>query len=569
MFAAIQSNNDNDNDNDNDAFMNTPSSPSVAASAGAVLVVAPTTTSSDEEEEWRMDPNNPIYLGLYGYPWHYNEVAKYGNHQYLEVKRKVEEKYLKVKNPAPVRFAKLENSVTVTKKSIVMTTTTTTTTTSSSTEDAADHDHHDHDADNFDVVLDQEEDGEEVTTTTTTITTTTTTTQRHHDQRNAVSKMVILKPSELNAELGSTSYFKRLKYDEPLRMTKFAKYWMQDPDVRCIESIEFDPRRPSGIFLMPDDDDNDNDHDNDNDDACSSASAAIIIKKKKKERWAWNNWPGILAQLYPGGSSSEATTTTTVVNPTTTIQVEEMDTTVDVGLGLIRQHMLEVLFSNDEGHCEWFLDYLATIVQRPWAKTGVAVFFVGAQGAGKNTLLDWFRLRILGAAITIQLSNPKQGLFDTFGTAHQGRIVVQLDEVDPKQMRQCESGIKNLVTADSLHVQKKYKDRMECLNLVNLVGTSNDKAPFFVSRYERRLTLFNVSSSRVGDHAYFERLHTQALENDVVNRAFYDLLMARDISRFGDQLNLQKLKRRVRLPTTLSLAKAIHSTRLSGSCRLL
>ena len=467
-------------------------------------VVEEAVVEQQEEVGWSADPNNPMYISLYGHPWTYEERAAYGNQQYLEVKERAECEYVKVLHPAPTHYAKMGKTVTINTKSVTNTKTTTVVTTMTSSNDA-------------------EEEG--TTTTRTTTETTIETTIEEQEQRRTKSHVIVLRPNDLIQQLSSTNYFARPKPNEPLRMVSFAKAWMRDPDARCIERIDFDPRRPSGIYLLADD----------NEAATGS---------KKKQRWAWNNWPGILAASLPAVPVRDAVVSKITNDDSLVKEVMEEDTTVAFGLSLIRQHMMEVLFAEDpetsEAHCEWFLDYLATIVQRPWAKTGVAVFFTGVQGAGKNTLLDWFRLRIVGADITIQLTDPKQGLFDNFGTAHDKRVLVQLDEVQAKKMQQCESGMKNLDTADSLHVQKKYKNRIESPNFVNVVGTTNSKYAFHVSKKERRKVLFNVSPNKAGNHKYFEELHKHALENDVVNRAFYDMLMARDISRYGEQLNLQK-----------------------------
>jgi hypothetical protein len=169
------------------------------------------------------------------------------------------------------------------------------------------------------------------------------------------------------------------------------------------------------------------------------------------------------------------------------------------------------------------------------SKTGIIPLFTGAQGAGKNTVFDFFRTRILGEAISMQLQNPREGLFDKFGTAHKHRIFLQIDEAD--RLGACENELKNLVTADTVAAQLKFRDRERLANFVNLVMTTNGACPVLVSETERRYAIFRVSDARVGDHAYFDALHG-SLDDARVARAFYNLLLARDIARFG-HANLQ------------------------------
>jgi hypothetical protein len=106
------------------------------------------------------------------------------------------------------------------------------------------------------------------------------------------------------------------------------------------------------------------------------------------------------------------------------------------------------------------------------SKTGIIPLFTGAQGAGKNTVFDFFRTRILGEAISMQLQNQRKGLFDKFGTAHKHCIFLQIDEAD--RLGACENELKNLVTADTVA-------RERLANLVNLVMTTNGACPVLVS----------------------------------------------------------------------------------------
>lgn len=59
-----------------------------------------------------------------------------------------------------------------------------------------------------------------------------------------------------------------------------------------------------------------------------------------------------------------------------------------------------------------------------------------------------------------------------------------------------------------------------------------------ITEHERRLAVFRVSDVHVNDAAYFEALHAAFAERGLV-RAFYELLLTRDIARFGDTGNLQ------------------------------
>ena len=199
---------------------------------------------------------------------------------------------------------------------------------------------------------------------------------------------------------------------------------------------------------------------------------------------------------------------------------------------LINDHILRVVCAGNRDHAEWFLDYFAAIVQRPWRRTGVAVLLTGLQGAGKNTVVDFFRERILGRRITSHLQNARHGLFGRFAAAHAKVVFIQADEflVGPGDAEP----LKNLITGDLIRVERKYQDAVTEPNYSNLIATTNTPdGGLNLPPDDRRWAILRVSSERVGDHEYFARLHA-ACGSDVVARAFYDALMRRDVSaRFG------------------------------------
>jgi phage/plasmid-associated DNA primase len=108
-----------------------------------------------------------------------------------------------------------------------------------------------------------------------------------------------------------------------------------------------------------------------------------------------------------------------------------------------------------DDHAERFLDYLAALVQRPWRRTGVAVVLTGLQGTGKNTVVDFFRTRILGDRITSHLQNARHALFSRFAEAQDETVFIQIDEFAVHGAQQIEA-LKHLITGDSIRVERKY-----------------------------------------------------------------------------------------------------------------
>lgn len=292
-------------------------------------------------------------------------------------------------------------------------------------------------------------------------------------------------PAELRLALADVGFLMRRAPGKPLVRMPFADAWMRDPGARTLEAAVYAPDRAPGL-------------------------------SQDARGWWWNAWPGLAAARLEAADEWART----------------------VGVAAIEAHVREVLCDGDAAHAAWLLDYMAVVVQRPWAKTGVAVVVSGPQGAGKNAVLDFFREKVLGPRVTAALQDPKrQGLFGHFAAAHAGKVLVQIDEAEG--LAGVDAALKHLVTGTTAPVHRKYQDHdLDAPNFVNLVMTTNGACPVKLPPAERRFCVFRASGRRVGDAAYFVRLHA-TLKRAGVARAFYDALCARDVSRFGSDGDLQ------------------------------
>ena len=108
-------------------------------------------------------------------------------------------------------------------------------------------------------------------------------------------------------------------------------------------------------------------------------------------------------------------------------------------INVFLNHVHQVLVGGVVAHAECVLDYFALIVRRPHEPSTVVVLST----AGKNALLDFFRLRVLGERVTGQLDEPSTTLFSQFATEHADLTFMQWDEVTIGDLREL---IKNLIT---------------------------------------------------------------------------------------------------------------------------
>jgi hypothetical protein len=294
----------------------------------------------------------------------------------------------------------------------------------------------------------------------------------------------VLTEPQARRALRGVLYMRRDGPDKDLAVASIADVWLhRDPDARTYAEVVFDPRQPPGDLRCP-------------------RTGAL----------RWNTWPGIRAARLPPPPSAAA---------------------ADEGVALVYEHIRDVVCDGRDDHAAWLLDYFAAIVQRPWRRTGVAVLLTGLQGAGKNTVVDFFRTRVLGARITSHAQDLNLALLGRFAENQAATVFEQYDELLARNQRQIDA-LKHRITSDTVRYERKFQDPVVRPNYANLFATTNTSdGGLGLTPDDRRWALLKVSGRRIGDHAYFARLHA-ACGDDAVARAFYDALMARDITRaFG------------------------------------
>lgn len=195
------------------------------------------------------------------------------------------------------------------------------------------------------------------------------------------------------------------------------------------------------------------------------------------------------------------------------------------------RHIHEVVANDRQEDTDFNLDWLARILQQPQTPTRVAISLYGRQGVGKGIIFEWFRRHVLGLQCSYQTSKPERDLIGTFANGIVGKVLVQVDEV--KSLHDYSDRLKDLITNQTVNYEKKGKDSIVLPNMANFIFTSNNANALTVSPDDRRFVLFSCSDRYKGNRQYFEDLGAHLMRPEVI-RAFYDFLMARDLSKYPD-----------------------------------
>jgi len=202
----------------------------------------------------------------------------------------------------------------------------------------------------------------------------------------------------------------------------------------------------------------------------------------------------------------------------------------DADISPILAHF-DILSNHDEPAREFMLDWFASIVQKPWKLTGIAMVIMGTHGCGKDIMLTWFGSQIVGLKNYYKTSRPHIDLFSSFNSSRKNVIFYHIEEGNadvfpPSMVEQ----FKNYITDPYASIQMKNINSMElCRNYNNFAVSSNSKNPYHIAPTARQQTAVEASPEKAKDTDYFQKL-SAAMANKGVVRAFYDFLMSRDLT---------------------------------------
>ena len=178
---------------------------------------------------------------------------------------------------------------------------------------------------------------------------------------------------------------------------------------------------------------------------------------------------------------------------------------------------------------EWFITWLARIVQQAGNKTGICPILIGGQGAGKGFVLEILMAKLMGEYF-FHTSDPKTDLFGKNAEACNKRILVNLDDFNVGDVKMMNDTFKSLITGETIGYEAKYQTKLTLRNNTNFVITTNNKNPVKIEADDRRFAVIDCAKELVGKHDYFDSLHKWVADPSNV-RAFYEYLFAYDTTK--------------------------------------
>jgi len=202
---------------------------------------------------------------------------------------------------------------------------------------------------------------------------------------------------------------------------------------------------------------------------------------------------------------------------------------------LIQRHIVEVLASGNEEHGDYIIRWIAWMLQNPDKPAEVALVLKGEKGVGKGVIGR--ALGKLAGQHGIHLSSTFL-MTGRFNAHMRDCIFLFADEALWAGDKEGEGQLKRMTTEDTLVIEGKGRDAVVTPNRLHIMMASNEDWVIPASADERRFAMFDVSSARRGDHAYFDALTAQIAGGGLA-AMLHDLLKM-DLGRWHPRFDIPK-----------------------------
>jgi hypothetical protein len=189
---------------------------------------------------------------------------------------------------------------------------------------------------------------------------------------------------------------------------------------------------------------------------------------------------------------------------------------------------INVLVNHNKHASDYFIKWLAQLIQQPGKLTGTAPIFVSKEGAGKNRFTESFG-DIIGKSFMTETADPKKDLFDRFANGRLNKLMINIDEAKAKDTFAFSEELKNMITSTCFNYEKKNVDPVTVGNFARVMFTSNSDLVVKITASTRRYFVLECSSEKVGDTNYFDS-YSEYMSKTQNQKAIIEFLRSVDIS---------------------------------------
>lgn len=182
--------------------------------------------------------------------------------------------------------------------------------------------------------------------------------------------------------------------------------------------------------------------------------------------------------------------------------------------------------SNHKGHADFFVTWLAHMVQYPDAKTGVmTVIKSNDQGTGKTTFFNWFGSTVISKQYYASISDIGK-VTGRFNSSVAGKLLIVLEEIDCFEGdRAINAELKNIITNTDQMIEFKGREPIRIKSLSNYVILTNKDNVVKVEGGDRRYFLLECKRIRPTNDPHWKFMNEDYYKDPSTSLHFYHYLM--------------------------------------------
>ena len=189
----------------------------------------------------------------------------------------------------------------------------------------------------------------------------------------------------------------------------------------------------------------------------------------------------------------------------------------------------------NEDHFQYFLKFIAHMIQKPMERIPVAFIIKGKQGTGKNVFLQAI-CNILDKRNYICSSKPSD-FFGEYAEGFHNKLLININECEGKDTFDFEGRLKSFISENTITLNAKYVRPVSIQNFARLIIFSNKSTPIpiDVKSGDRRYVVYKTTDTFLDKSMYNDYFWTKLVkhfENPEFTAALYDELNEMNIDDF-------------------------------------
>lgn len=174
--------------------------------------------------------------------------------------------------------------------------------------------------------------------------------------------------------------------------------------------------------------------------------------------------------------------------------------------GLYLDHIKNIICGGNDEYYQYFIAWMANIIQSAEKKIGTAIVIRGNQGTGKSTVFEHFGVLLGGH---YKIADNARYISGNFNSHLHDCLLLHLEEAFYAGDKKLEASLKEMITGDTILMEYKGREPLRAKNYARLAITTNSNWAVPAGLEERRFFILEALNDKQQDKAYFGKIAYQ------------------------------------------------------------